>query len=47
MMCFEGYKIRLEIDGVSSHGSRIMELEEFASLQLDKPLPDVRVCNAY
>lgn len=22
-----------------------MELEEFASLQLDKPLPDVRVCN--
>lgn len=21
-----------------------MELEEFASLQLDKPLPDVRVC---
>lgn len=25
----------------------IMELEEFASLQLDKPLPDIRVCNIY
>jgi len=32
---------------VESHIQRIMELEEFASLQLDKPLPDVRVCNIY
>lgn len=24
-----------------------MEFEEFASLQLDKPLPIVRVCNIY
>lgn len=40
------YKIRLGIDQVA-HGQRIMELEEFASLQLDKPLPDVRVCDIY
>lgn len=40
------YKIVLEIN-TESHGYRIMELEEFASLQLDKPLPDVRVCNVY
>jgi len=32
---------------VESHIQRIMELDEFASLQLDKPLPDVRVCDIY
>lgn len=43
MMCLEGYIKLLETE---SHGHESMDLDEFASLQLDKPLPDLRVRNA-